>query len=281
MNTPVDTELIDEDEVTERRGASGATIIITKDFTTKLDVERTGTFVRSQGEWLAQNRYELLPNVTEVLHNGYVMETLDVPDLWTLDVMDTILLIRNRLNELWKRGGRKRYIDGPGHDAYVHQLARDVTSSKDEVRELRDWLREARTSIDFGSLRTGLTHGDCIIDNVAYREGVLVLLDPIPATYAIPDFVASDVGRLIQSAVGYESIRYRNFKITTDFDTAVGAVLNAHMHRFSVNEARAAIYFAIIHTLRGVRTTKPGTAARLGLWYLVKKLQGVLLKWTR
>lgn len=273
----------DDEEVIHRRGASGAVITVGENETTKLDSERTGTRVRDQGIWLLNHRrFTVLPNVERVLHNGYVMETLDVPALYMItDVKTFIRMMMNALSErLWfKEGVTRLTFDQDAHRAYVRKLTRDV----DAPGELWDFLLDARKSVDVASLRVGLTHGDCILDNMAFRKpNTLVIIDPIPATTALPNVVASDVGRLIQSAVGYEFVRYTRTSLTLDHDEAVTGVLNDWMHRdFSVNEARAAIYFSIIHMLRGIRTTTPGTAQRDGLWYLVRQLQEVLTRWMR
>src|SRR5437588_835106 len=37
----------------------------------------------------------------------------------------------------------------------------------------------------------------------------LLLIDPIPATPAVPDLLCVDVGKMLQSAVGWESVRYQ------------------------------------------------------------------------
>jgi len=285
VRTTVNVEYVGDDlnEVVTRRGASGATIIVSEDCVTKLDVERTGTFVRKQGEWLSRwsPHVEMLPRVQRVLHNGYVMETLWVPQLHEINLDRTIELILHHLHDqLWsKTSGSFRFFDACEHRDYVYHLIGDIQPHSGQRKELKQKLADARTHIDFATLRVGLTHGDCIIDNVAYRGDELVIIDPIPASYGLPNLQAVDVGRLIQSAIGYEYVRYTRSSPITDYDDAVARVLNLWLPEFDINEARAAIYFAIIHTLRGVRTTTPGTTQRLGLWYLASKLQEVLRKW--
>ena len=287
---------IEDDETIERRGASGAKIIIGRKFTTKLDVERTNGFVRRQGEWLSQFEDDriILPRVSHTLSHGYVMETLEVPELpLPTNVMELVNHIITRLSEkLWPlRKPELNIIFSPkSHREYVDKLVNDVcvTGTDGDRRWLTAIMRDFERIVDFSSLHVGLTHGDCIVDNVAYRavkdsrRSQLVLLDPIPATEALPNLRAVDVGRLVQSAIGYESIRYTRNRGVTSYDDAVSAVLNAYMFRhFKVNEARACLYFAIIHMLRGVRTTDRGTAVRLGLWHLTNELIGVTKEWMR
>ncbi len=283
---------MDDDEKLEHRGASGARIIIGKKWTTKLDVTRTGTFVRDQGAWLTRwDEINALPGVNEVLATGYIMETLAIPHLADIDVQAQLSKILEVLREqFWVKHAVPMFWDELTHATYVHQLSRDVESNKSVARDLRVKLGVFRAKIDFTTLPTGLTHGDCIIDNVAYRPDKyrpdvrsLVLIDPIPATNALPNIRAVDVGRLIQSAIGYESIRYRSSNGgLTDYGHVVGLTLNTYMKKtFDVNEARACLYFAIIHMLRGIRTTTPDTAARLSLWYATHKLIEVTEEWMR
>jgi hypothetical protein len=291
---------VDDDELVERRGASGAHIIIGEKYTTKLDVERTGTFVRDQGAWLSrwatESKVTILPRVTEVFSTGYRMETLQVPHLRDVDVLETCELIHdNLLDNLWHKIPTWHFrvsLFETAHPAYVHKLVRNVQSERKPAAELETTLRGFYDQIDWNDLTTGLTHGDPIVDNVGYRaiEGSttgarnLVLLDPIPATVALPNWRAVDVGRIIQSMVGYEHVRYQRTRVgdLLDYDAAVTATLNWYMPRnFSVNEARACLYFSVIHMLRAVRTTGQGTAARLGVWYLTTKLIEETKQWMR
>ena len=279
------------DENHERRGASGARIIVGPTYTTKLDVARTGTFVRDQGAWLSRWAVErgvtILPKVSEISPDGYTMETAEVPHLSELDVTETCQRIFAMIQEqLWPKQTGGMYVHDnftATHRAYVRDLLRDVEPNRIKARDLDKVMRWFYDRIDWSQLQAGLTHGDCIIDNVGFRIGTdrkkIVILDPIPASDALPNWRCVDVGRIIQSMVGYESVRYQRRGINVDFDAAVTTVLNWYMPKnFEVNEARACAYFSVIHTLRAVRTTVPG-ATRLSVWYLVNKLIEVTESW--
>lgn len=276
-------------DVVEIRGASGARILVGPKHTMKFDVERTRTFVRDQGAWLTgwQN-VELLPRVTEVFSTGYTMETVRVPRLDEVNVLDTCeLMLRLLREQLWCKAApnfRSGSSFPQDNGAYVQRLVDNVEEQRARQRVLTDRLREFRREIDWDDVRYGMTHGDAILDNVGFRaQGELVILDPIPASYALPNWSSVDVGRIIQSMVGYESVRYaRSHGNVHDYDAAVATVLNWYMPKnFKVNEARACLYFAIIHMLRAARTTLPGTAARLGIMFLVNKLIEVTKQWMR
>lgn len=248
------------------RGSSGATFEEGDDFITKMDAPHTGTRVRDQGVWLTQfGDCNPLPQVFQVLWNGYEMEKLQSRDL-PITVLETYhrcdLILELLQGEIWvykpmQRTLYERNFNTREHKLYIKRLLRDV-----DRREWWPYLRSYVDTIDWCTLKTAVTHGDPIIDNLLWRRGVsnaitdAVLIDPIPSCPALPDLAAVDVGRVIQSAVGYEAIRYLSRDVARpDVDDAVTHVLNTWMdEKFDVNEARAAIHFAIIHMLRGVRT---------------------------
>lgn len=247
------------------RGSSGAKLTDHGNFVLKQDTEITGARVRNQGIWLHQHDQSLvLPAVRYIRHDGYELEKLtmcELPVSWkeTRELCDEIL--DSLETYLWDLEFNTRVpplvaFEGAGaHRGYVTDLLDDVGLR----RELRRTLHEFVKVIDWWNLRTGRTHGDGIIDNLAYRgdEQTIVLIDPIPACLALPDVVALDVGRVLQSAAGYEVIRYGTQRELLDVPLLdrVDAVLNTWLGvEFDVNEVRAALHFSVIHTLRGVRT---------------------------
>lgn len=278
------------------RGSSSAKITYENGHVRKLDSDVTGRRVRDQGIWL--RRYDesiCLPAVNEIYANGYLMERL-IEESLPVKYDDVLKMCQDILttlaNDLWHREStgvrfniefdydvvRPRNV----HRRYVAGLLKDVG-----LQSLRKIMKGYEDRITWHRLRTGLTHGDPIIDNVLYRRSKtqweidrqLVLIDPIPACPALPDVLAVDVGRVIQSAVGYEALRYADLaELKTDFGTwggdrypvntrdAVNFVLNDFMgDEFTLDDARASIYFAIIHMMRGVRTALRVAPDRVGI----------------
>lgn len=288
------------------RGSSGARLVETAESVIKRDTEVTGTRVRDQGIWLCQHEEStLLPAVNFVYHDGYEMEKIVIPDLpktWH-DVRGLCADVLLELDQLWFAEFTGRVpdlavIDEYDHRSYVTELLRDVG-----LRQLRRQLHGFADRINWHCLEVGHTHGDGIIDNLGYRSGdkefrrerqpmllerQLVLLDPIPACPALPDVVALDVGRVIQSAAGYEAARYVGVGQTQLFTVPlierVEYVLNTWMGPgdFDLNEARAALHFSVIHMLRGLRTAQRGHhAGAVGIKGLVNDLVEVAAKWMR
>ena len=285
------------------RGSSGALISVNDGEVFKYDTKITGTKVRDQGIWLHQHDESvILPRVDEVFNNGYVMEKLKVPEIpttyqSTFDLCSEILTtLENHLWDLEFTEGRQLVeYNGYEHRPYVRNLLKDVG-----LRRLDGKLRQFYERIKWYDLKTGLTHGDGIIDNVAYRLTLeyrhavktpvrqLVLLDPIPACPALPDVVALDVGRVIQSISGYEVYRYNNDAADADLNGVslsrrIEVMLNSWFAvNFNLNEARAALYFSIIHSLRGVRTAQRVAQTRVQpLVLLTEHLVKEAEKWMR
>ena len=276
-----------------KRGSSQARVTIENDHVRKVGLNGTEGRVRDQGIWLRKyDESPCLPAVNEVYSNGYLMEKLDeIPlSFEHKDVLETCAEILVTLDtQLWSRkfdgvqrslvpwngSGYYNYDSRPRnvHRKYVVGLLNDV-----KMTYLRWKMRQFEDRINWNRLQTGLTHGDPIIDNLMHRpkfayvksDPQLVLIDPIPACPAIPDVLAVDVGRVIQSAVGYEALRYADLaQLKDDFGgwgdkgspltthDAVNYVLNDVMNNeFTLDDARASIYFAIIHMMRGVRTAQ-------------------------
>lgn len=295
------------------RGSSGAKITIENDHVRKIGTNGTEGRVRGQGIWLRKYDESLcLPAVNEIYANGYLMEKLDeVPLSFSYsDVLETCSeIIATLETHLWHRefedvtrkivrwNIESDFVDYDvrsrnHHRHYVVGLLKDTN-----MLTLRKTMRRFEDSINWQHLRRGLTHGDPIIDNLMHRPlpehskstPQLVLIDPIPACPAIPDVLAVDVGRVIQSAVGYEAVRYGT---VDDYDAyltfgkthdAVNYVLNDFMNEeFTLNDVRASIYFAIIHMLRGVRTAQRVSLTRAGVINsLVRNLVSEAVRWTR
>jgi hypothetical protein len=250
------------------RGSSGAEICLLIDTVVKYDTTHTGTRVRDQGIWL--RRYvgtdtTSLPYVTEVHCYGYTMERLNECEIprsadEILKTCDRIIINLESIWSLERSKHRLRCFDGGEHKRYVRRLLRQV-----KMTEYRDTLRDFGGRVNWRNLTVGLTHGDPIIDNVMERpiEGSrtnrtkMVIIDPIPACDALPDVTAVDVGRVIQSAVGYEVLRYPDGELREHIGVRRGVnhVINAWQTGvFNIDDVRAALLFSIIHMMRGVRT---------------------------
>lgn len=262
-------------------GPSGARIVISEEETLKFDTDQTNGRVREQGIWLQTTPVRGIasaPIVHSILPDGYAMETLHQDVLTGINVEDRVREVLQVLRDKWWSqdptgptvwvGDQPSDFSPRAHARYVARLARLVG-----CRDLVKPLGALCDRIDWCDLERGLTHGDPIVDNTLWRAKTtrfsdtpvvrqLVLIDPIPPTVVIPSLVCVDVGRLIQSVVGYEQARYGvppldPVKGTSQRLDRVNDLLNEALVEFNLNEARASLYWSVIHMMRGVRTARP------------------------
>lgn len=233
------------------RGSSGAVFQFSTDGRSvwKLGTGNGRTY--AQGAWLAEHAAPGLPAVRASWPDadGYEMERLADPpherfvhhSLVLRGVLDTLA------RDVWSRPA-VRVVDHTLLGAKLAAVAAFCDQSHggaatDEYAR----LAALRMTIDWNDLRACLTHGDPTYDNVMFRppDGGLVLVDPLPATAAVPDLRCVDVGKVLQSVVGWESARYGvgyGLHVTpVELRAALG---------LAANEWRASVFWCVVHLLR-------------------------------
>jgi hypothetical protein len=146
--------------------------------------------------------------VLELTSDGYVMERLAHVDYAEVKAEEVVGLLRRHV---WSRPA-----DVPARDE-TYELLRGKMS--DNIG--RCWLSfssELVAAVLFAAESAAraalagaaaLTHGDATAENVMRRRGYgSVLIDPIPATITVPDAPCVDVGKMLQSANGWEAAKY-------------------------------------------------------------------------
>ena len=216
-----------------------------------------------QGIWLHDYSSPFLPEVIRVTSRGYEMTRYVDVDLDQI-VDDPMSL----LTEVWNRYRDRRrdprqlvrnpfvQLDTTALDVYVIDLCRHVGAPAVALR-----LLELRPRITWPT-RLTWTHGDLILDNVMRdAKGNLILIDAIPPCPALPSLEIVDYGRLIQSAAGYEQLRYRGTTLRDDWRDRVSTVVN-WIGRigyywdtgYDTDSIHGALFYSVIHMLRGART---------------------------
>jgi hypothetical protein len=95
-------------------------------------------------------------------------------------------------------------------------------------------------------LKHALTHGDPTAENVMFRPGYgNVLIDPIRATEVVPDSPAVDVGKMLQSAYGWEHAKYSNGMLAYSHKDIADIVNDDEL--FEIGES-----WAVIHVMRAI-----------------------------
>jgi hypothetical protein len=138
------------------------------------------------------------------------------------------------------------YFDPNKHDEKLVSLRVHLAPSEFHT------LMSKKANVNWRGLKRCLSHGDATVDNVMLRANPpsarLVLIDPIPATPAVPDLQCVDVGKMLQSALGFECARY---------DVPISPRNTQHMvntirGRLSGDEWRASSYWCSVHLARAL-----------------------------
>ena len=188
-------------------GLSGAEIVENN----RATVTKRGGIVEKtieQGRWIQEHASLALPVVFELTGDGYVMERLDHINYSEVNASDVVRLLREHV---WSRPAETPASEETAKLLHAKVLKNLTTAGLHEDTELLDAAlfaaREAASSAL--SYRPALSHGDATAENVMYRRGYgPVLIDPIPATLIVPDSPCVDVGKMLQSANGWEAAKY-------------------------------------------------------------------------
>jgi len=176
------------------KGLSGAQVIVVDNEAIKLDYDRP-TRVISQGQWLVDNSADNLPFVKKILPRGYVMEALNpIP---TVDV-ELYKVVTALADSVW-RYAPTNLVDTAQTLLKVSRILE--LHAPHLLESAINQLAYIRKTDDC------LTHGDPTAENVMLRGEKYVVIDPLPSTEAVPDDLAVDVGKLLQSAHGWEDIK--------------------------------------------------------------------------
>lgn len=204
--------------------------------------------VGQQGNWLKQfDSYDAssLPTVYKVGPSCYEMELLtDLPR----DIVSVSRTLEKVIGLFFKQVWPIDFVHIPFnpdiHNLKLAQLFRLVRKQQ----LLSTELIKLQLDIDWGRLAPAITHGDPTFDNVMMRgsTGELVVIDPIPATPAVPDLRSVDLGKMLQSVMGFERIRYGEEMFDPGTIELIGSACS------NDNEWAATRYWCSVHLLRAI-----------------------------
>lgn len=223
-----------------RHGSSGAMIHVGEEHVMKYGYDDVGVRVAAQGRWLRDYPSPAVPRVLSWFPDGYVMPRLRELDRSEPHDVTYLDAVAARLAEhVWTRAPNVKL------DLALHQLKVERLAHLHAPELERRLMQVGAGEIDWDVLPTCLTHGDPTWDNVMSdrRSEGLVIIDPIPASPAVPDLRCVDFGKMLQSVVGYERIRYREPGIIAEPED-VRALCQDD------NEWNATWYWCAVHLLR-------------------------------
>lgn len=227
------------------KGLSGAVVIDNNDGT----VTKSGGIAartKEQGEWILRHGGTVFPRVTRVFDDGYVMEKLEHVEYWDVSPSFSVpTLVRHIWNQppvVPPTPQTKELLKAK----MTHTINKYLADHIDEATK-REIMVSAEIAGD-GAYRMKhcLTHGDPTAENVMRRsENEFVFIDPIAATEVVPDSPAVDIGKMLQSAYGWEDAKYSNGLVAYRRLDVKHYVEDDRL--FAVGEA-----WAVVHVMRAV-----------------------------
>lgn len=178
--------------------------------------------------------YPLTPKVfdfayTDGFCDGYKMEFLDEPYIsphWCETIF--VAMYQALLKKAWDR--RCELADrnwGSKLVTFAGSYGYDVRS----MFNLTD------------GLQSSVIHGDPTLSNVMYRDLELCIIDPIMPEGKVPNKWIVDLGKMLQSAIGWEKLIY-------DWEYDVEKSVNAVLSQEPADVRREAWFWCFIHLLR-------------------------------
>lgn len=222
-----------------KSGLSGAEIFLEGDRATKVSIAYNQILAQ------AQRCKELYP-ITPFIHgvfcgdpadgNFYIMERLSEPsDTSQIGVLKMLTDMRTMLSRMvWSlrisqgiqnwRFGLFRFMAAHGYD--VGKLIEELFP------------------ID-GVLQSCEIHGDATLSNVMYRKNRMCLIDPIPLDHKIAPHWTVDIGKMLQSGLGWERVNHG-----WDYNTTACIARIFDDMRDSESTQKRAWFWCMVHCVR-------------------------------
>ena len=201
--------------------------------------------LEAQAVWLRKHEHTNIVKVLNIREDGYEMELLDQ----TGPVSVSPAVILGMLEAaVWNQSADASEWFNPGAcEEYVGGLVRGD--------QLLEWLATFDT---FGFCDS---HGDPTRENVLWRgHHVPVLTDPLPDVVwggRLPSCRALDIGKIIQSLVGYESVKAGRLNLGTTWQWPAFEVRDLRARCRNDNEWNLSLCFACIHVARLIPYQSP------------------------
>jgi hypothetical protein len=231
-------------------GTSGALIRIRKTYVVKeAKTEKCKQLLFDQAHYM-QRHGAPFARVDTIGERSYVMQRLR-PLQHGTPLAGLLSHARDSLRPLWARPAVPASNWAVRLGQYIDALCRE-----NGLDYLKPDLLSMLERVAYRPGTVGSTHGDATLDNAlrnAYDE--LVWIDPIPYRENIPPLVGVDLGKLLQSAYGYERVKYGP---TSYWCEPYGVEEWPVLQGMSEDDVFSARFFHRLAYLRGLRYFAPG-----------------------
>lgn len=230
------------------RGLSGAIVEDNENGT----VKKTGGIAErtiEQGKWIATHGGNAFPRIHGFLPDGYIMEKLEFTEYWDTDISFSVSALRTYV---WSQPA---VVPPTKNTAELLKAKMTHTIDKylDGLVSLGTRSAIIDNAVNAGKqalfLKHCLTHGDPTAENVMLRRGHgNVFIDPISATEVVPDSPAVDIGKMLQSAYGWEDAKYNNGLIAYRHSDVKSQFVGKDDEELFI----AGEYWGVVHVMRAV-----------------------------
>lgn len=192
------------------KATSGAHIFKVGSRVVKIGSGEVGKRVCTQAHYCQRFDPAAFPHITKIFSRGCVMERLDEYMGGTRYIHDVTRLLRDFV---WCHPSNDA-VDWYAHLEYV--ITRAEAHVPGYVPRIADLFYDMK--LEARDLRHCRTHGDPTYDNMMQRGHAPVLIDPLPpyVNGEMPALAAVDVGKIMQSLLGYEAIKYGSSLYTAE-----------------------------------------------------------------
>lgn len=218
-------------------------------------VKRGGQEVHAQGLLADYIGQKVCPEVYRFVENGYEMEILVPPYSRERDALSEVYSMLSR--DVWPRRPYNRFYQD--HSGWLIPL---MTWSN-----TAPWTTQAIADTYLSEPTEGycLIHGDPALSNLMQRQnGELVITDPMPRLpyrREMPSRKEVDLGKLVQSAMGWERILGEQSSLPSMWQD-----VDVLMSMLPLSETKPALLWGAIHLARVAIRAKTKQNSRIERW---------------
>ena len=149
-------------------------------------VVKIGPECQQEGAYCKELGSEVAPEIFAIIPNGYVMERLQQKTRLPSLLLDIESLLETYV---WSRPSMDYHVTNRDYRDYHEQLGVPIPP----------WAVPQEFC---------MTHGDPTVSNTVYRGDKLIMCDPRPPRFYVPQCRESDMGRILQSYFQWETAAY-------------------------------------------------------------------------
>jgi hypothetical protein len=234
-------------------GWSGAVIDIREDCVLKSSMEQN---LHYQARYCKHLGEIICPRIIRPTLTGYVMERL-TPMRYPKDVACADQVLLNMVDALAKHVWAHDVAPGRGNETWKEHL---ILWADAWVYDVRSVLKKLYPC----AMLQMRIHGDPTLSNFMWRvpDKEFVIADPIEPVGKVPGLLEVDLGKMLQSALGWEALTVTGWVHLLPRHALVDAVLNG----FSEVSRKRAWFWCFIHLLRTIPYSKARTRHDVVQW---------------